>query len=97
MNCKTYSGEESNWRTAFGFLASTEGRTTRIVAGVILIGIGLTLLGGTWGHMLAVVGLVPLAAGAFDFCVFAPLARFPFQGPRPRDFVREQAARPKSI
>jgi len=84
-------------RTTFGFLALTAGCTTRNVAGVILIGIGLTLLGGTWGYVLAVVGLVPLAAGVFDFCVFAPLARFPFQGRRPREFLREQAARPRSI
>ncbi len=82
-------------KTVFGFLASTTGRITRIVAGVILIGIGLILVGGTWGYVLAVVGLVPLAAGLFDFCVFAPLANYPFQGPRLRESVREQADKPK--
>ncbi len=47
-----------------------------------------------WGYVLAVVGFVPLAAGVFDFCVFAPLASYPFQGPRLRESVREQAFNP---
>ena len=32
----------------------------------------------------AVIGLVPLAAGVFDWCFFAPLFRLPFAGPRLR-------------
>jgi len=79
-------------KSVFGFLASTAGRTTRIVAGLILIGLGLMLVGGTWGYVLAVVGLVPLAAGFFDFCVFAPLFGLPFLGPLLRKWVQERAA-----
>ena len=86
---------ENDMKTIFGFLASTAGRITRIVAGLILIGIGLALVRGTLGYVLAVVGLVPLAAGVFDFCVFAPLASYPFQGPRLREAIREQAVKPK--
>ena len=67
-------------KTLFGFLASTAGRITRAIAGLILIGVGLALIGGTWGYVLAVIGLVPLAAGVFDSCVFAPLAGYPFSG-----------------
>ena len=69
----------------FRFLASTAGRIVRAVAGLALILIGLLAVGGVGGWILAIVGLVPLAAGLFDFCVFAPLAGLPFVGSRLRD------------
>jgi hypothetical protein len=68
----------------FGFMASTAGRLTRIIAGLALILIGLLAIGGIWGWILAIVGLVPLLAGLFDRCVFAPLFGLPFVGPRLR-------------
>jgi hypothetical protein len=64
----------------FAFLASPAGRVVRVVAGLALILIGLLMVQGTWGWVLALVGLVPLLAGLFDYCVFAPLARLPFAG-----------------
>ena len=64
----------------FTFLASPAGRVVRAVAGLALILIGLLVVQGTWGWVLAIVGLVPLLAGLFDFCVFAPLASLPFGG-----------------
>jgi type IV secretory pathway VirB2 component (pilin) len=66
------------------FMASTTGRITRIVAGIALIAWGLMGIQGTAGFILAVVGLVPLVAGLFDFCVFAPLFGNPMSGPRIR-------------
>lgn len=66
----------------FSFMASSAGRITRIAAGVVLIALGVLLSGGWWA--LAVVGLVPLAAGIADVCVFAPLFRLPFNGARLR-------------
>lgn len=63
------------------FLGSTTGRWVRVVAGVILIVIG-GVLGGWW--WLAVLGAVFIAAGAFDFCLLAPLVRKPFQGSKLR-------------
>jgi hypothetical protein len=60
------------------FMASLVGRLVRVVAGIALILIGLLSVGGAWGTVLAVVGLVPLVAGLFDFCVFAPLFGGPF-------------------
>lgn len=41
------------------FMASTTGRITRIVAGLILIALGALLWSG-WGVVLIIVGLVPL-------------------------------------
>ncbi len=64
----------------FTFLGSTAGRWTRAIAGAVLVAAGLFALGGTPGYIVAIVGLVPLAAGIFDFCVFAPLAGLPFGG-----------------
>ena len=60
------------------FMSSNIGRLLRIVAGLALIGIGLWVIGGTWGIVLAAIGLVPLLAGLFKFCVFAPLFGGPF-------------------
>jgi hypothetical protein len=67
------------------FMASPTGRIVRIVAGVALIAWGLMGLGGTWGIVVAIVGAVPLLAGLFDFCVFAPLFGNPFSGSDIRD------------
>jgi len=66
------------------FMASTPGRITRIVAGIALIAWGLMSLGGTTGIIVALVGAVPLLAGLFDFCVFAPLFGNPMSGPKIR-------------
>jgi hypothetical protein len=66
------------------FMSSTTGRIVRIVAGAALIAWGLLGLGGTAGIVVAVVGVVPLVAGLFDFCVFAPLFGAPMSGPKVR-------------
>ena len=66
------------------FMASTAGRVLRIVAGLALIAWGLAGLGGTVGVIVALVGALPLLAGLFDFCVFAPLFGCPFNGTKIR-------------
>ena len=60
------------------FMASTAGQTIRVIAGVALIVVGGILGGGWWA--LAVVGLVPLAAGALDICLFNVLFGQPLSG-----------------
>ncbi len=60
------------------FMSSTSGRLLRIVAGAALIFLGLAVVHGTGGIILAVVGLVPLVAGIMNVCVFAPLFGGPF-------------------
>ncbi|HEX2996798.1 MAG TPA: DUF2892 domain-containing protein [Anaerolineales bacterium] len=66
------------------FMASTPGRITRVVAGLALVLWGWMGLGGATGLVIAIIGVVPLAAGLFDFCVFAPLFGAPLSGPRIR-------------
>lgn len=66
------------------FMVSTAGRVTRVAAGIALTLWGLLGLDGGTGVLVAVIGLVPLLAGLFDFCVFAPLFGAPLSGPRIR-------------
>jgi hypothetical protein len=70
------------------FMSSTLGRVLRIVVGLGLIGWGLYLVllasSTAIGIILAVVGLLPFAAGLFDVCVFAPLFGAPMNGVRVR-------------
>ncbi|NLG74451.1 MAG: DUF2892 domain-containing protein [Chloroflexi bacterium] len=61
-------------------MSSTAGRLARILAGIALILVGLLVLQGTAGVILAAAGLVPLTAGLFNFCLFAPLFGGPFLG-----------------
>jgi sulfite exporter TauE/SafE len=60
-------------------MASPAGRILRIVAGVVLIVLGLGLTGPA-GWVLATIGLVPIAAGAGNVCLLAPLLGAPFKG-----------------
>ena len=62
------------------FLASPTGRIARVAVGLVLIIGGPAVVGGAGGVILAVVGLVPLLAGLFDVCIFAPLAGLPVSG-----------------
>jgi hypothetical protein len=75
----------------FRFLASSAGRVTRAIAGLVLILVGFLLIGGVGGWVVAIIGLVPLAAGLFDVCVFAPLFRMPFTGPSLRQLLDTKA------
>lgn len=77
----------------FSFLASAAGRGVRIVAGIALIAIGLFVVEGPASWVLEMLGLVPLIAGLFDFCVFAPLAGLPFAGSDLRETARVRAAK----
>lgn len=69
------------------FMASTLGRLLRIVAGLILIYIGFFVMKNIVGYVIGVVGFVPLLAGIFDFCVFAPLFGMPFSGKAIRAYI----------
>jgi hypothetical protein len=66
------------------FMASTAGRAARVLVGIALIAVGILVIKDTVGIIIAVVGAVPLLAGLFDFCVFAPLFGCPLSGPKIR-------------
>ena len=71
-----------------GFLAGRNGRIGRGAAGLILIGVGVALGGAWWA--LAIIGVVPLAAGIFDFCLLGPLMHLPMSGRRLRTSVQQR-------
>lgn len=61
------------------FTGSTAGRVLRVVLGIVLIVVGL-VVGGPAGWVIAVIGLVPIAAGAANVCLIAPVIGAPFRG-----------------
>jgi Protein of unknown function (DUF2892) len=65
------------------WMSKPAGRILRIVAGIILIGVGLYFQ-DVWGYVVAVVGVVPVLAGVFPFCLIAPILGAPF---RPRSLA----------
>jgi Inner membrane protein YgaP-like, transmembrane domain len=72
----------------FRFLASSAGRITRVVAGAVLILVGLLVMKDTAGWIIAIIGLVPFVAGIVDVCVFAPPVGLPFKGTELRKKVQ---------
>lgn len=67
----------------FSFLASRNGRITRIVIGAILVVIGLAIgfqNGSAAGWIITVIGLFPLVAGVFDLCLFGPFLGYSYKG-----------------
>lgn len=61
-------------------MATPTGRIARIVAGIALVLVGLLGVQGGLGVVIALVGVLPIAAGAFNFCAIAPLIGAPFLG-----------------
>jgi predicted PurR-regulated permease PerM len=53
--------------TAFKVNEGRRDREARVVAGVILIAVGIAMM-GTWGVVLGVIGLVPLITGLTGWC-----------------------------
>ena len=54
------------------------GRSARVLAGLALIAGGIAA-GGTGGLVLALIGVIPMAAGAAGTCLAAPLLRAPLR------------------
>ena len=59
------------------FMNGAVGRGVRIVAGLALIAVGLFVVGGTAGAVVAAVGLMPLAMGAMGHCLIGDVAGSP--------------------
>jgi xanthosine utilization system XapX-like protein len=65
------------------FMLSIAGRVLRVVAGVVIIWFALHSLQSPWSFVVAAIGLVPIAAGLFNFCLLGPLFSVDLLG-RPR-------------
>jgi len=62
------------------FMATNIGRLLRILAGMILVLVGLYVFAGGIRIISAILGLLLIAAGMFNFCFIAPLLGAPFWG-----------------
>ena len=62
------------------FMASPLGRGGRIALGLALIGVGLGVVGGVGGWIMAIAGLLPITLGVINGCILAPILRVPFKG-----------------
>lgn len=76
------------------FIASPAGRWLRV-----LVGLGM-LIGGVRaatpaGNLLAFFGLIPLAAGTFDFCVLGKFFAGSYSGGKIREKIHAQQGAPQ--
>ncbi|MHB8362108.1 MAG: YgaP-like transmembrane domain [Patescibacteria group bacterium] len=62
------------------FMSTPTGRWLRIIVGLILILLGMLAVHGKKGIVVAIIGLILLLAGIFNFCVLAPLFGGHFKG-----------------
>jgi len=69
------------------FMATNLGRALRVIVGLILVIVGI-LMNNTLGYIISIIGLIPFAAGLFDWCLLAPLFNLPYKG---KD-IRSQAS-----
>lgn len=65
--------------TFAAFMSGGLGRGLRVVAGLVLIVLGIRMHTAI-GTIVAIAGIVPLAAGAFNWCLAAPLFGGPISG-----------------
>lgn len=66
--------------TFVNFMLSIAGRLLRIAAGVVIIWFALHSLLAPWSYIVAAIGLVPIAAGLFNFCLLGPLLKVDLWG-----------------
>jgi hypothetical protein len=66
------------------FMTSGIGRVARIVLGLVVLSVGLWVVQGMFGTILAIFGLVPLSGGVFDFCMIGFALGYPLKGAEAR-------------
>jgi hypothetical protein len=71
------------------WLLSTRGRIARIVAGSLLIILGLGIIGGFLGVLLMLIGAVPIASAAYGTLLVGPLFGRDIHGKRPEQEADE--------
>lgn len=76
--------EEDETMRFVHFMRSIAGRLLRVVAGAIMMYLGLTRIEAPWSYVVAMVGVVPILAGLLNFCLLGPLFRVDLWG-RPKN------------
>ena len=67
------------------FMTSGMGRGARIVLGLVILSVGLWVVQGMLGTIMAVFGLIPLSGGVFDFCLIGFALGYPLKGAEARN------------
>lgn len=62
------------------FMSQPIGRWARVIAGIVIAGLGIYFTAGPWSYVLVALGAVVFLAGALNYCIFAPLFGGPFSG-----------------
>ena len=75
------------------FMTSNQGRIMRIIAGIVLMSIGLFVIKDTLGTILALIALIPIAGGVLDFCVAGFMMGYPFRGAKAREQLGQKQHR----
>jgi hypothetical protein len=65
------------------FMGSPLGRLLRVVFGGLLMYVGLNVVQGIAGTVIAVLGVVPIATGILNICILGPLLGAPLR-PTPK-------------
>jgi hypothetical protein len=65
------------------FMGSPLGRGLRVVFGGLLIWVGLNVVHGIAGTVIALLGIVPIATGLLNICILGPLLGAPMR-PTPK-------------
>ncbi len=66
------------------FMTSGAGRAARIVLGFVIVSVGLFVVHGILGSVMAIVALVPISGGLFDFCLAGLTMGYPLNGTEAR-------------
>ncbi len=51
------------------FMQNIAGRALRVILGLALIYVGFVVIGGTVGAIVAIIGILPIAMGAWGPCL----------------------------
>ena len=65
------------------WMATPLGRILRVVGGGVLIWLGLNVVHGVMGTVLALFGIVPITTGLLNLCLIGPLLGAPLR-PSPK-------------
>jgi len=76
------------------FMTSNRGRMMRVIAGLVLMSVGLLVVKETLGMLLALIALGPIAGGLFDFCLVGILMGYPFRGAQAREQIAQEQYKP---
>ncbi len=72
------------------FMTSTAGRSVKVIVGLLISSLGVFVVGGTVGTILAIVALLPVVTGISDFCVAGFAMGYPLKGSEARAELAEK-------